>query len=193
MLSGWVRVRYLSCKLAIHSGTGIKVLQWDVSTKITPVPWKAASAGELYIIKLYSMPFMIQPSSMHGRRRALRYAMWQQFLSAPSMSQLWLPPAVLYSGGAFTNRTSWCGQMWLRWVKSFSKSHPWFSTVGAVQTECKVHPTGLLLWWCSHLVINTRGSSMESTEAEAAGGGLTWVLLWVEDKTQKLIGQIVYS
>lgn len=34
---------------------------------------------------------------------------------------------------------------------------------------------------------------MESTEAEAAGGGLTWVPLWVEDKTQKLIGQIVYS
>ena len=34
---------------------------------------------------------------------------------------------------------------------------------------------------------------MEGKETEAAGGGLTWILLWVVNKIQKLIGQITYS
>ena len=64
--------------MVIHSGTGIKVLQWGVSTKLLLAMMKGderspAFSRELYFMKLYSIPFMIQPLPKHGRRKALRY------------------------------------------------------------------------------------------------------------------------
>lgn len=56
----------------IHCDTGIKVLWWRTSRKIAPIH-DETFPGELYFVKLYSMLFMIQPSSKHGWRKALRY------------------------------------------------------------------------------------------------------------------------